>query len=132
MSPSLFKKLISTRNLRLVGYFKSLIIIKEIKKLSIYFSRLGKNQLIFEILEKILKLTYLKSQWKIVFPHILSHLPRPLQDVSKVGLEGRGGSRGYIGNISQKWKCGLHHSCCPASFTPSHTTKTYNGDDTLH
>ena len=70
-----FKKLILIM-VRLVSYWKSLIIQKEIKKPSGKSLRFwAKNQLRFEIFEKMFKFTYKNLNGKLIFSHFLSHLP---------------------------------------------------------
>ena len=62
---------------RLAGYWKSLIILKEIKKRSGKYLRVwAKNQLRFEIFEKIFKFTYKNLNGKsISFTRFLLPLP---------------------------------------------------------
>ena len=68
---------------RLVSYWKSLIIQKEIKKPSGKLLRvLAKNQLRFEIFEKNFKIYIQKSQWEIDFLPVFSPI---FQDQWKAG-----------------------------------------------
>ena len=79
----------------LVGNWKSLIILKEIKKHSSKFLQiLAKTQLRFEIFEKNLKFTYKNLNGKLIFyPFSLpSSRTNGKQDVSNVGLGGGSGA----------------------------------------
>ena len=60
-------------------FWKDLVILKEIKKHSDKILRVSaKNQLRFEIFEKILKFRHQNLNGKVIFTHFLSHLPGQL------------------------------------------------------
>ena len=61
-----------------MGYWKSLLILSKIKKASGKFLRAwGKNQLRFEMFEKIVKSAYKNLNGKFIFTNFLSRLPGP-------------------------------------------------------
>ena len=99
-------------------FWKILIILKQIKKPTGKFLRvLAKNQLRFDIFEKILKCTIKNLNGKLIFTHFHSHLQGPLSfytplEHTKI-LEGRvGGLDPGLAVISSLGVggCGLYKS----------------------
>ena len=78
-------------------FWKDLIILKESKKPRDKFLRVwAKNQLRFEMFEKILKFTYQNLNGKVIFIHFLSNLPGLLSFYTPLQPSKIWGSRGSL------------------------------------